>query len=199
MKRTFLALDIYPDEHFRKDIEAIRRALHGGQIKWVDPDLLHLTLRFFGDTDEHDLALISDAVLKVTAEIHPFQLTLNSLGVFKNFRQPRVIWIGSDHPAGLKDLKKKVDDELTRQGFHPEDKAFSPHLTLGRIKSLSAQNRLAELLEHYRDFTFYQQFIPQIVLYESILRKEGPEYIQLKVFTLEGIKGNSDTLSLQNG
>ncbi|MBN1158350.1 MAG: RNA 2',3'-cyclic phosphodiesterase [Bacteroidales bacterium] len=186
MKRTFLAVDIHPGEHFRKDIEAIRNALPDGHIKWVDTDRLHLTIRFFGDTEENDIALISDAVFKAVAEVRPFRLRLSSLGVFRSLRQPRVIWIGCDHPEGLTDVKKKIDDELEQQGFPRDNQAFSPHLTLGRIRSLSSKRKLAGLLEHYREHMFYEQHIPRIVLYESILRKNGPEYLTIQAYDLEG-------------
>lgn len=186
MKRIFLALDINPDEKFRKEIENIHQSLYKGSIKWVDPDHMHLTIRFFGETEERYIALISDATMKAIHDTRPFQLTLSSLGVFKNIRQPRVIWIGCSNPAELMDLSKKTEYELIRNGFPSENRIFSPHLTLGRIRSLPGKNKLAEIIEYYKGYTFYQQYISRIILYESILKKNGPEYTAIQSFEMEG-------------
>lgn len=188
MKRIFLALDMIPDEQFRKELVNIQQSFIEGIIKWVDPDHMHLTIRFFGETEERNIPLISDATMKAVAEIHPFQLTFSSLGVFKSIRQPRVIWIGCNHQTGLMDLNKKTEIELVRNGFPSENRKFSPHLTLGRIRSLPVQNKLVEVIEHYKEYTFLEQFISRITLYESILKKTGPEYIAIQTFEMKGGK-----------
>lgn len=188
MKRIFLALDISPDEQFRKEIVNIQQSFYEGGIKWIDPDHMHLTIRFFGETEEHNIALISDATMKTVHDIHPFQLVLSSLGVFKNIKQPRVIWIGCNHSAELMDLSQKIEYGLVQNGFPSENRMFSPHLTLARIRSLPGKNKLAEIIEYYRGYIFCQQFISQIILYESILKKTGPEYTAIQSFEMKGCK-----------
>ena len=169
---------------FRAEMENIQRQLNYGTIKWVNPEQLHLTLRFFGDTEEKELKWMPEVIKNTTEQQHSFSLSLSSLGVFKNVAQPRVIWIGCSCPAELSDLKTSIDQAFDKHHFPADNKPFSPHLTLGRIKALYEKARLAELIRRYQEQILYKQQVDRIVLYESILKKAGPEYFPLHTFNL---------------
>lgn len=184
MKRIFLATDIIPDPAFLKELEHIRQKLQGERIRWVNFHCLHLTLKFFGETEESRISDISEALSATLATLEAFQLSLASLGVFKNLRNPQVIWIGCDKPAGLTGLKNAIDWALEPLGIMPENRDFSPHFTLGRIKNLGSSANLAQLIEEHKHHTFCIKDVDALILYESILRPHGPEYMPLQTWRL---------------
>jgi 2'-5' RNA ligase len=185
MKRVFLAMDISPDSSFIKELESIRYELHDGHIKWVNTQNLHLTLRFFGDMEERVISHISELISEAVSGCKTFLLTMDSLGVFKSLREPRVIWIGCNIPEEFAGLKKAIDRKLEQIDMQSDKREFSPHLTLGRIKDLPAAGELLKLIERYRGFIFSRQIIENIILYESILKPSGPVYFPLRVFELK--------------
>jgi 2'-5' RNA ligase len=184
MKRTFIALDITPAPKLIEDYEVIRHRLRLERINWVQVDNLHITLNFLGDTDDNLLPDIFECIKNVTNKNNCFELTFRSLGVFRNLRDPRVIWIGCDKSADLEQIKIVLDTGVHHIGIEPEGRDFSPHLTLGRVKEIRQQNQLAQLIALHKDTVFQKQTIDKITLYESKLSPSGPEYIPLKVFPL---------------
>ena len=135
--RAFIAVDL-PDDA-RDTLGQVGAALAGrtprGAVKWVRPELMHLTLRFLGDTPVDRLPAIV-AALDATAAAHaPFTLHLTDVGCFPSPRQPRVVWVGlgGDEKA-LPALKATLDTALVPLGWPPDDKPFRAHLTLGRVR-----------------------------------------------------------------
>ena len=184
MKRLFLAADITPGSSLVEAYDTIRHTLRMEKINWVRKDQMHLTLAFLGDTEENvipDLVSRMDTVVKAR---HSFSLTLAGLGVFRNIHDPRVIWTGCNSSAEFQLIKLETDKILKALDFEVEDRPFSPHLTLGRIKLLRHQNHLAQLIGVYKDQIFQSETIRQIVLYESRLTPGGPEYTPVYKFEL---------------
>lgn len=134
--RTFVAIHLSDEARQvlgQINQELARQVPRG--VRWVAPELMHLTLRFLGDTAVARLPAISQALDAVGAAHAPFQLRLDGLGCFPNRRRPRVIWAGLQ--GDLDDasaLKEAIDAVLVDLGWDPEDRPFSPHLTLGRVK-----------------------------------------------------------------
>ncbi|HJZ39301.1 MAG TPA: RNA 2',3'-cyclic phosphodiesterase [Bacteroidales bacterium] len=184
MKRLFIAVDIKPGDRLKEAIELVRKRLRKERIKWVDPDQMHLTLSFLGDTPEEVIPQLVNGLQKPMAGHIAFNLILETLGVFKSVHDPHVIWIGCRESAPFQQIKKEIDKSLPEYGFEPENRVFSPHLTLGRIKQLRQQNQLIQLITLNKDVIFQQQRIEYIVLYESRLNPEGPGYIPLHRFPL---------------
>ena len=185
MKRIFIAVDVLPSSRLKEDYELIRHRMRLEKINWVEIEQMHLTLSFLGDTEEEKVPGIITMLKEFIAEQSPFELTLRSLGVFKNLREPRVLWMGCDPCTALAEIKKKIDQGLTRYGFEAEDRPFSPHVTLGRIKDIRQLNQLAQLITLFKDKVFQQQRIDKIVLYESVLSVKGPEYSPLQIIPLQ--------------
>ena len=185
MKRIFLAADIEADEKFIRYFKEIHDSLPGKSIKWVNPLQMHITLRFFGDTDDDDILKISKAVLRATQNFPAFDSGFVSLGVFKSLSRPHVIWAGCENPDNLKNLKFVIDKELSGEGFLPDRSDYSPHLTLGRIRDFHQRIRLGDIIEKYRDTQFLMQHFGSVILYESRLRPSGPEYIAIQEFRLK--------------
>ena len=139
--RLFIAIDLGT---------AAREALRAAQdecrrpdlpVRWADPAGAHLTLKFLGDTDRALVAPLGDALRAVAADHRPFALRTAAPGVFPNPRRPRVLWLGLDGALDrLASLHRAIDAALVPLEFTPENRAFSPHLTLGRVRDDRARD-----------------------------------------------------------
>jgi RNA 2',3'-cyclic 3'-phosphodiesterase len=112
-------------------------------VKWVAPEGIHLTLKFLGSVPESKIPEIVSGMTRACSGITPFTLKTSKLGVFPNISRPSVFWLGvGGDVEGVCKLQKRVDDELKPMGFIPEKRAFTPHLTLARLReTASLQNR----------------------------------------------------------
>jgi 2'-5' RNA ligase len=185
--RAFIAVDIAP-----RTIDRITDLMHqlNGRlpgIRWLGPDNLHLTLKFLGSIDENKIDPIEAAL---TDSLRPFQrFTINAkgLGVFPNPRQARVLWIGLLGNQ-LTILQQKVESALTALGFAPEQKSFTPHVTIGRWRQdhpHHADRALKKELEKWRDYEFGATQVEEVCLFQSDLKPTGAIHRRLKVVTLK--------------
>lgn len=180
MQRTFIALKVEPQKEMSDCFRHLRDVLKTEKIKWVDPGKLHITLRFLGDTDPRQVIATGKILQETVPEfIHP-EIVFSGMGLFRNIRDPRVLWIGMDPGRILPELKLAIDRKLAGIGFPEEERNFRPHLTLGRIKFIRDRDILEGLIREYRDTAFQKNSVDEIIYYESILRPEGPEYLPLK-------------------
>ena len=136
MVRSFIAIPVP-----RSGIEVLERAVKrldseiGGQVRWVRPRGIHLTLKFMGDIPASTLERVLEALPQVTASFSLFEILMSGLGVFPNPRRPRVLWAGLDGDlATLSALQIAVDQAVEKLGLPKDDRPFSPHLTLGRVR-----------------------------------------------------------------
>ena len=184
MKRTFIAIDIAASEKLKESYDRIRHCLRYEKINWVAVDQLHITLNFLGDTEEEKLPEMVQGIGRILSGQPSFEIVLRSLGVFRSLRDPRVIWIGCDPGVSLPEIKQGLDTVLSGLGFKQENREFSPHLTIGRIKGMRQQNQLSQLISSLIDVTFQKQVIDHVVLYESKLMPDGPVYTAIQHFPL---------------
>jgi 2'-5' RNA ligase len=149
-------------------------------MKWVEEENLHITLRFLGEVDaEKNTSLIrlSD---EASREIKAFPVTPGALGAFPNPERARVFWWGvSEGAQECTSLFEKLEARLVKNGFPAEEKAFHPHITLARLKFPAPLP-----LEKIRAYSFSPFTCNQFTLYESVLRPEGPLYKIVKEFRL---------------
>ena len=143
--RAFVALDISCEA--RHALEAAATGLRDAGVsgvRWVRPEAIHLTLKFLGDVDTTRVQTILGALETAGAGTGPIHLELSGLGAFPNVRSPRVIWVGLEGERDrLLELQKRVDRELRSALDIPlEKRDFSPHLTLGRVGDISAEERI---------------------------------------------------------
>lgn len=180
MKRTFIAIDIPVNDTIANILDDIRSVLKYEKIKWVSRAQFHITLQFLGDTDDTHLNSINNYLEEITRNFDGFTLKTGSPGVFRNIRDPRVLWLDIQKNSSLEKLKSRIDQRLEKFGYKPDNRPFHPHLTIGRIKYLNNGENLARILENNGDKIFQEVKIDHLVFYESILKQEGPEYIALK-------------------
>lgn len=184
MKRTFIAIKIHPGEKMPMILDHFKQTLSGEKIKWVNPGNMHITIAFLGDTDENVIPSISEIIKQISLDYPPFELIFRGAGVFKNLRDPRVIWIGTEINPLLQSLKVRMDNELSGFGFEKEHREFRPHLTLGRIKWIKNITALEEAIQLYKEEEVQRALISDLIFYESILKPEGPVYMPILIAPL---------------
>ncbi len=188
--RAFVAVEL--DELLRVALAELqgqlKRAPLGRLGRWVDPVGIHLTLKFLGDVSTGQLPELRTALHRAAREVAPFEFGLARLGCFPNIRQPRVIWVGVDEPTGaLQRLQCAVERELGAAGFPPERRAFSPHLTLARVRDQSQPRERAELgawLQTQRVGRLGAMRAAELSLMQSDLRPSGAVYTCLEAAAL---------------
>lgn len=184
-KRLFVAIKIKPDEKLIDSIYSFKNDLKGEKIKWVETQNIHITLKFLGETDESIVSEIKNVIENAVSGIEKFEFKIDGAGIFASKKSPRVIWFGiSKHPV-LKKLYEAIDSGLENLGFERDKRNFSPHLTIGRIKYIKEIEILEDLIDEFRDETFQKVDVKEVILYESILRREGPIYKSIKTFQLK--------------
>ena len=181
MKRLFIAISIHPDKAFMDQFHSLKLALQHEKIKWVEEHNIHITLKFFGETEEDKIPAIVRVMEKIASERNPFRFSLKKPGIFGSSYEPRVVWIGIDPYQELVEIMKSLHRELKTIGFEPDRQNLVPHLTLGRIKFLNDKPLFQKTLERFKDLASREMTVDSFLLYESILRREGPEYRVVKV------------------
>ncbi|GAB7024870.1 RNA 2',3'-cyclic phosphodiesterase [Geotalea toluenoxydans] len=166
MYRLFVAVDL-PDK-VKKSVTDIRCELPGA--RWVAEEQLHLTLRFIGDADELTMRAIKTAFKELTSPA--FQLALCGVGHFPPGKHPRVLWVGMTVSEQLLALQQQVELALMEAGIPSEDRKFSPHITIARLKETPARLVIA-LEEKEKAFASESFQVTQFHLYSSTLTGSG--------------------------
>ena len=186
--RAFLAVDP-PEEIFREIIkiqERLRKTIKG-DIRWVRPEGIHLTLKFFGYVYQSDVANISLVVKNNVAGMKALTLNVRNLGAFPTVTRPRVLWLGIDGDTEeLINLQEKMDTDFQEYGFKKEERPFRPHLTLARVKEPKALAGLAEAVKKNEDYVAGSFTVNGLTLFKSDLRPTGAIYTKLSDFPFPG-------------
>jgi RNA 2',3'-cyclic 3'-phosphodiesterase len=184
MKRVFIAVKVDPDDALQRMISTLQSLLAAEKIKWVDPVNIHITLAFLGDTEEKKIEAIAGMLKDKCSGFQEFDFKLAGAGVFKNSRDPRIIWAGITSQDKLCALENRIAEGLKSIGFVIEERQYKPHLTLGRVKSVRDTKNLKNILDRYSGFEFQRVDVKEVILYESILSQTGPIYKSLGNFPL---------------
>ena len=176
--RLFAAIDIEPE--VRNKIERLQQQLKrdlnlsGKEVKWVNPDQIHLTLKFLGEVRDESLTSVCDVITHAAAGAAGFDLRVRGLGVFG--RPARVVWAGIEPCPELMKLQSVMEKEYEKIGWKKESRPFAGHLTLCRVKTARAGRRLEEAVEAYADELIGDIEVDKLILYESQLTPAGAEY-----------------------
>jgi RNA 2',3'-cyclic 3'-phosphodiesterase len=165
MLRLFVGIALPPELRLRLSMMAA--GVPGA--KWVDPGNYHLTLRFIGEVDEGQAADIDDALARIRAP--RFEVTLASVGHFGL----RMLWVGIERNAALQHLHEKVDSALHRLGFEAEERRYTPHVTLARLKGVS-ETRLQDYVSAHALFRAAPFTVDRFSLVASYLTKSAAIY-----------------------
>lgn len=184
--RTFICFEL-PEEvrHHLRDL-IIYLKTFGRGVRWVRHDGIHLTLKFLGSVEGNRIEEIAREVQAVSSSYQPFSIKLAGKGAFPNFNRPRVFWVGIDEPTGtIAAIQSDIEDRLATLGFKKEERKFSPHLTLGRVKfdDPSVRKIAGELQRMKMDQLEFSA--NEIVIMKSDLQPNGAVYTPLEKIPLK--------------
>lgn len=189
--RAFIAIVL--TDPVRRSLNGLQRALARPLatanlercLRWVAPSSIHLTLRFLGDTSAEQQESLEQSLAALVAGAAPFALHLGGLGSFPRGRRPAVLWTGVQGDLeALVALQRSIEEAARAAGFAPEERAFSPHLTLARVRPETRADdraRIAAILQAEAQTDRLRGWIAdvavhEIVLMESVLRPQGSLY-----------------------
>ncbi|HYA03647.1 MAG TPA: RNA 2',3'-cyclic phosphodiesterase [Syntrophobacteria bacterium] len=187
MIRSFIAIEL-PDE-IRQALSQVQRHLKGSVtgVRWVQPEGIHLTLKFLGSILAEQVAAIAAAVGEVVRGEPPLALAMSGLGAFPNARRPRVIWVGIvGEVERLGRLQTRLESALEPLGLAREERPFRPHLTLGRVRDPRRPPDLTRALEEITVSASSPFDVREILVYKSDLRPTGAIYTKLQHLPLAG-------------
>ena len=181
--RAFLAIDL--DDDLKPKINKIIREFKktNANIKYVDLQNLHFTLKFFGDIDTEGIDLIDEKIEKIIKDFDSFNIKIKGCGAFPNTNRIKVIWLGLDEDKILKELHDNLDKKFNSIGFDL-DKKFSSHLTIGRMRSAKAKDKVKNTLDLYDGIDVGTMEVKTVTLKRSTLTPSGPIYEDLIEFRL---------------
>lgn len=182
--RCFIAIDM-PDDIKKSVFELINGVDYKVKgIKWVPPENIHLTLKFLGEIKEEQLKEIKSRLDFISSNHKEFDIIISKIGGFPSLKNPNVLWIGIDHSEELCRLYEDIANAMFDLGFEKEDRKFSPHLTIARIKDKKNIDPIIKSLITLKDKSFGSVKVQEILLMKSVLKPTGAEYSKIEAFRL---------------
>jgi 2'-5' RNA ligase len=176
--RTFIAVGL--DRAVRDRVLALQEALAGtgAEVKWVEPENLHVTLLFLGEVDDRDLPPVCRVAAECAGRQAPFALSVEGAGCFGNPRRPRTLWVGlGQGTQELVALHDALEPPLLALGcYRREERQYTPHITLGRVQSNQPNDKLAAALAKHAGWRCGEQAVREVLVMSSELTPRGPVY-----------------------
>ncbi|MFH1189988.1 MAG: RNA 2',3'-cyclic phosphodiesterase [Candidatus Omnitrophota bacterium] len=182
--RAFIAIEISDPakDALRRIIDHLKYS--GADVRWVDPGIVHLTLKFLGEIADDKCDSVKASLDAVAKDSKPFEMTIKDVGAFPNIDRPRVIWAGlGKGEVEAVAIAGGIEDLLSKTEFLPSDKPFRAHLTIGRVRSPLNSDKLREKISSASAIIQSAEIIPHkvtsIVLFRSTLTSHGPIHTKL--------------------
>ena len=189
--RSFIAIEL--PEAVKLNLSQLEARLKSGRptsVRWVAPESIHLTLKFLGNIVVESARDIIQAMAEAAQGIPPFRLEVKDLGVFPNLKRVQVAWVGVHGEIDkLSQFQQRLDSNLSRLGFAPERRPFTPHLTIARVRdtsSLTERQAIGQLIASTR-FEAGEFTVDAISLMKSQLTREGPIYSRISQVALSQV------------
>jgi 2'-5' RNA ligase len=184
--RTFIA--VTPPAEVAAHLDALVHALarHGADVRWSTGASIHVTLKFLGEIEPAILPNLVSALRQRVRRKAPFDVELHGLGSFPSLRSPKVVWCGLGAQPRLSELQAEVEETCADFGYEPEQRAFRPHLTLGRVRGTRNLRPLVEQLASAPPSVQGGFTVDHVDVYRSTLRRTGAVYDVLEAIVLEG-------------
>jgi len=184
MLRSFIAIEMPAElqDAMDKSTAGLKKALARPLVHWATPHNVHLTMKFLGDVSPANLELLAQALKVETGQHAGFSLSIGGLGVFPNPRRPRIVWIGIEAPAALQALHHGIEAAAAHLGYEPENRPFSPHLTIGRVNqnaSAAEVQQIRAALEQTRVGALGAVAVEAVHIFKSDLQPGGAVYTHL--------------------
>lgn len=182
--RTFIAIEV--SDEIKDALARLESHLKysGADVKWVNPKIIHLTLKFLGEITDSRCEAVKAALDTIAKCVKPFEVTIKDIGTFPNNARPRVIWVGLDKGAfEAVELAKRIEEALSRIDFPAEDRPFSPHLTIGRVRSSLNLDKLKDKISSASSGVQPEKAASHktasVILFQSTLTPQGSIYAKL--------------------
>jgi 2'-5' RNA ligase len=179
MVRCFVAIECGNPEVVKgiSDVQGVLAGT-GADMKPVEAENIHLTLKFLGEIEQGKVDEVAEVVKGMRFE--PFKFTVEEVGVFPNLRRPSTIWAGiTEGVSDLAAVFEELDLKLSKLGFERERRRFQPHLTICRVRSGKNKDQLVERLLRVKDTVFGEVSVDRVSLKKSVLTPSGPIYSTL--------------------
>lgn len=183
--RAFLGIAL-PDA-VRSSLAGLQRQLgaSGADVKWVERDHLHVTLRFLGEISEIQGGQIEELLVEIAKRHEAFELGLDGVGAFPSVGSPRVVWVGlRQGNEQVVKIAEELEAGLRRLDCEPEERPFHPHVTLGRVRSPRRRDALAQRFQTLAWEPPEPFQVTALTLYRSDLHPSGPRYTVLATVPL---------------
>ncbi len=182
--RAFIASELPPalQDSIHSATAGLRTSLGEGLIRWVPAHNVHLTLKFLGDVSIASLDLIKQMLVTEAEQFPAFDVQVEGLGCYPNIRRPRVLWVGLKAPTELASLQHAIEAGAERLGYESEERDFSPHLTIGRVRQNASSgdvHKIRAAIEGCRVGLLGSARVEAVHLFKSELRPEGSIYTKL--------------------
>lgn len=182
--RAFLASELPPalQDAIQTATAHLRKTLDHDLIRWIPARNIHLTLKFLGDVSPSSLDLIEQMLTTEAAQLRPFEMRVEGFGSYPTSRRPRVLWVGLNAPAALASLQHAIEAATSRLGYPSEEREFSPHLTIGRVRqnvSAADLQKIRTALEETKVGSLGTVRVEAIHLFKSELHPSGSVYTKL--------------------
>ncbi len=177
--RCFIAVEI-PDKiraAIAASIDGLKKS--GADVKWVSAENIHITMQFLGETEESLIPVIKEGLDKILSSYAPFCITISNVGCFPDGKHPRIIWVGAEDAQTLKNLHTDIANEMAKFGYRKEERDFTPHITIGRVKSQRNMGEMLKRLSEIKAARFFDFEVSHVTLMKSDLKPSGATYYSL--------------------
>jgi 2'-5' RNA ligase len=186
--RTFVAIEIPYEIKDRANRMIGKLRDTPAKVKWVAPEHMHWTLKFLGNVDMLEIPPVCEAVNRAVEPLAAFEMEIRGAGAFPDVGRPRTVWIGTGQGSEkMIELHDAIEFELAKLGYRSENRRFRPHLTIGRVRnSPLGIGELGRLLEEQADFEGGLSLVDEVVVFSSVLGRDGPTHEPLCHAELKG-------------
>lgn len=190
--RAFIALDLPAGMQTSLDkiVVPLRRELTDMPLRWVRIANIHITLKFLGPMQPNEIDKLKSSVADHAARFASIPVEFDGLGTFPNAHKPLVLWVGLRAGPALADLQRSLESSLAAQGFASDDRPFTPHLTIARVRRdhrVANLKRIGEIMAAAKLPSLPSATLEELTLYRSDLKAGGSVYNPLFRARLSGI------------
>jgi len=186
-KRLFIAVKIHGNKALETLVKDTKTKLKGNKLRWIDLGNLHLTLKFIGKTKEEKVSEIIEALSSIETNFSPFEIELSKLKAFYSKNEPKILWIDVKNKPEISELSLSINNALEAIDIKNNEKKYTPHLTIARIKQVKNIEKYKDLFNENFIFSLKYQ-ISEFHLIESDLKPTGVQYYVLKTFVLNSAR-----------
>jgi len=182
--RAFIAFELPPptQDALRVQLLPLRKKLGEHLIRWVPIHNIHITLKFLGDVVDTRVDFLKQMLTRAADACAPFEVQFGGLGSFPTSKRPRVLWVGLHAPGSLTSIQRTIESSAVSLGYEKEDRAFSPHLTIGRVRqnlSTTEMQIIRSAIESVQLGNIPSVGVDWVHLFKSDLRPTGSVYTKL--------------------